>query len=306
MSEDPIGFAGGDANLGRYVGNFATGGRDVNGLDVVWAVQISPGNPATQIGGINPSSRLRPTSSPPLRVVEKIEGDDTIGLGVLVPPGVEGRKGTVANPPSRESGSTSWLGGYLDLVQGSLDAGGTVEPTPFCDIANAGICVARGQWVDAGLTILGVIPYFGDAGKAVKHARKLAEGTAEIADTVNDLNKAADLAGDLKNLPAPVNGGRSGKQARLRELADDPNVSSADRGWIRQEINQIERGKRKTIRVPGSPRKQVINGQEYGGNSGKVLAHRRGYEARKGFGYEHSDLQDKVLHKLQHKHEGYK
>jgi RHS repeat-associated protein len=32
MSEDPIGFAGGDANLGRYVGNFATGGRDWSGL----------------------------------------------------------------------------------------------------------------------------------------------------------------------------------------------------------------------------------------------------------------------------------
>jgi hypothetical protein len=88
-------------------------------------------------------------------------------------------------------------------VQGGLDAGGTVEPTPFCDIANAGICAARGQWVDAGLTISGVVPYFGDAGKAVKHARKLAEGTAEVADTVNDLNKAADLAGDLKNVHVP-------------------------------------------------------------------------------------------------------
>lgn len=100
--------------------------------------------------------------------------------------------------------------------------------------------------------------------------------------------------------------GRTGKQSRLRELSDDPNVSSADRGWIKQEMNQIARGKRKNIRLPGSSKKRMVNGREYGGNSGKVLAHRRGNEARSGFGYKHSDLQDVDLHKLQHKHEGYK
>ena len=61
--------------------------------------------------------------------------------------------------------------------------------------------------------------------------------------------------------------GRSGKQARLKQLADDPNVSSADRGWIKQEMNQIQRGTRKNVRVP----------------PGKNLAHRRGFEAKKGY-----------------------
>jgi len=85
------------------------------------------------------------------------------------------------------------------------------------------------------------------------------------------------------------NAGRAGKQARLQELGADPNVSSADRGWIQQEINSIERGQRTNIRVP----------------PGKNMAHRRGFEAKKGYGYGHSDLQDIDLHKLQHKHEGY-
>ena len=84
--------------------------------------------------------------------------------------------------------------------------------------------------------------------------------------------------------------GRAGKQERLRALAGDARVSATDRGWIRQEMNQIERGGRQNIRVP----------------PGKQLAHRRGYEARKGYGYEHSDLQDVDLHRLQHKIEGYK
>jgi RHS repeat-associated protein len=83
--------------------------------------------------------------------------------------------------------------------------------------------------------------------------------------------------------------GRVGKQQRLRELVDDPKVSSADRGWIKQELDHIERGQRHSIRVP----------------PGKNLAHRRGFEAKEGFGYEHSDLQDIDLHKLQHRYEGY-
>ena len=33
--------------------------------------------------------------------------------------------------------------------------------------------------------------------------------------------------------------GRAGKQKRLRELMNDDKVSSADRGWIKQEINSI-------------------------------------------------------------------
>jgi RHS repeat-associated protein len=84
-----------------------------------------------------------------------------------------------------------------------------------------------------------------------------------------------------------ANGGRTGAQARLRELANDPKVSSADRGWIKQEINHINRGTRTSIRRP----------------PGKELAHNRGFEARKGFGYKHSKLQGTGLHRLQHKYD---
>ena len=91
------------------------------------------------------------------------------------------------------------------------------------------------------------------------------------------------------NTGVSKNAGRSGKQVRLKQLADDPNVSSTDRGWIKQDLNQIERGKRTRVRVP----------------PGNNLAHRRGFEAKKGFSYENSDLQTIELHKLQHKHEGY-
>lgn len=83
--------------------------------------------------------------------------------------------------------------------------------------------------------------------------------------------------------------GRAGKQARLRELANDDKLGSADRGWINQEMNSIERGQRSTIRNP----------------PGKDLAHERGREAAKGYDYSHSNLQDRDLHRLQHKYDDF-
>ena len=83
--------------------------------------------------------------------------------------------------------------------------------------------------------------------------------------------------------------GRAGKQERLRELASDDKLGSADRGWIQQEMNSIERGQRKNIRNP----------------PGKDLAHERGREAAKGYGYEYSNLQDRDLHRLQHKYDNF-
>ena len=56
---------------------------------------------------------------------------------------------------------------------------------------------------------------------------------------------------------------------------------------IKQEQNQIKRGKRSTIRVP----------------KGKVLAHPRGKEAAKGYSYKETQLQLESNHKLQHKYD---
>lgn len=85
--------------------------------------------------------------------------------------------------------------------------------------------------------------------------------------------------------------GRRGAQARKREIADDPKVSSRVRGWLRQEMNQIARGTRKSVRNP----------------PGTELAHARGREAAKGFSHTDSpsNLVDKGLHDLQHKHDDF-
>ncbi|MDX1917190.1 MAG: polymorphic toxin type 8 domain-containing protein [Rickettsiaceae bacterium] len=83
--------------------------------------------------------------------------------------------------------------------------------------------------------------------------------------------------------------GRRHKQKRLRQLMNDDKVASCDRGWIKQDYHQIQRGTRKSIRIP----------------PGKHLSHWRGFEAQKGYSYLYSSLQDIKLHKLQHKFDGY-
>ena len=76
--------------------------------------------------------------------------------------------------------------------------------------------------------------------------------------------------------------GRTGKQARLREIMHDDKQSSVVRGWLTQRKNASQR-----LNLP----------------PGYELAHRRGFEASKGYGYEFSDPQLIELHRQQHIHD---
>jgi len=81
------------------------------------------------------------------------------------------------------------------------------------------------------------------------------------------------------------------RQERLRQIGNDPKASRSDRGWIKQEENNIARGKRSSIRVP----------------PGKECCHTKGREAGKG--YDHVDspshLKPQQDHRAQHKIDGY-
>jgi RHS repeat-associated protein len=149
------------------------------------------------------------------------------------------------------------------------------------DVVRLGVAIYKGEGVgaaavDVGLSAVGVLSPVPGTGLALKSAR--------TAKTAKGLDRAGDGAGVARSTT-----GRSGKQARLRELSNDPKLGSADRGWIKQEMNSIERGQRKSIRNP----------------PGKDLAHERGREAAKGYGYKHSNLQDRDLHRLQHKYDNF-
>ena len=117
-------------------------------------------------------------------------------------------------------------------------------------------------------------------------------GGMSLYGYVEDTNEWIDVFGLAKSY------GRTGKQTRLRQLANDPKQPKWVRGWIKNEIRHIKNKDRKTIRLPGNSRKST--------GEGKVLAHERGKRAKDGYGYKYSKIQDADLHKLEHKHEGYK
>jgi RHS repeat-associated protein len=129
----------------------------------------------------------------------------------------------------------------------------------------------------------------------------LAGGTNTYRYVLNPL-AWVDPLGLAGNKPAcPIccdeSTGRSNKQARLLELASDPKQPAWVRGWIKNELRHIATGNRNTIRLPGNSRNSR--------SPGKELAHGRGTEAKDGYCYLHSLLQDADLHKLQHKIGGY-
>ena len=79
--------------------------------------------------------------------------------------------------------------------------------------------------------------------------------------------------------------GKISKYQQLKHLQNDSKLGSHLTGWITQELNYKKKKKKNNIRNP----------------PGYDLAHERGRENAKGFGYEHTNLVLKKDHKIQHK-----
>jgi len=155
-------------------------------------------------------------------------------------------------------------------------------------VSDAGIAV--------GASTIGTYVSYGRSSKSVTTPKSQESGAEPLPTQQAKPASQQKAATNIEAAPEPqpsisstqikkVN--RTGDQAKLKAIGEDTKASSADKGWIRQEVNQINRKTRTAIRRP----------------PGKVLAHERGREAAKGYSYEHSNLQTKELHKLQHKYD---
>lgn len=122
----------------------------------------------------------------------------------------------------------------LDLGQIAVDIVGIFEPTPFADLTNAGISIWRGNWLDAGLSALGVIPYLGDAaklgklgkfGKLIERAVELAKLDPGFADQLRPvLRKIKDAidAAPIDSLPGPARDAVRSMKGTLDEFFAGP------------------------------------------------------------------------------------
>lgn len=201
-------------------------------------------------------------------------------------------------------GSGLWqLGG--DLVDDPLGTAWGMGRDTVVGVVNNGSAV-----LEAEATTMDALREFDLSGAAAAQwdvAANSYEAAGTVVPAAKGLKSVATFAKNASR--AGKLGGRAGKQARLRALADDPKVSSADRGWIKNEMRHIKTGNRKSIRMPGNSRNSRPSPRRGTGKPnegpGKELAHRRGRAAKDGHGYEHADLQDADLHRLQHRIEGY-
>jgi hypothetical protein len=87
-----------------------------------------------------------------------------------------------------------------DIVQLLLDLAGFVDPTPISDGASTLLAIARGNWLDAGLSAIGMVPYIGDLAKAGKLPRYLSSVERAIALAERSADAAAALLPALTRL----------------------------------------------------------------------------------------------------------
>ena len=236
--------------------------------------------------------------------------DPVIGLWTTMDPMREFHSGYnfVGNNPMNAvdpDGTSSMLTNpmtYMD--RGYLEATG--EPRVITeDELDSYAALLADAYYDAYVLVTGESPVTGEeqsrgwaaagiflplvTGKVVDDFIEASGDIAKQSDEVADVAKQAEKSADTGK-----KSGRAGKQAKLKELADDPKLGKADRGWLKQEKNAISR---KSKNKKGRAKKNIRN------PPGKELAHERGREAAKGFDYSHSNLQDADLHRLQHKHD---
>ncbi|HRQ80478.1 MAG TPA: HNH endonuclease [Azospirillaceae bacterium] len=109
----------------------------------------------------------------------------------------------------------------LDLAQSALDVAGIFDPTPVSDAASALISAARGDWLGAGLSLISIVPYFGDAaGKSAKLA-KLAARIADLRKRIADnlIRSRQIISNALKKDAAAIRAARAKHMAEKIEEA---------------------------------------------------------------------------------------
>lgn len=133
-------------------------------------------------------------------------------------PGTSGAGATHPDVPDMYVRELRELG--LDLLQMALDLAGIFDPTPVSDGASGLLSLARGQWLDAALSGVSMIPYVGDlakAGKLPKYLKSL-EKAVELAE--KSTKAAATLLPGFQKLKQVLDLIPRGANAMLDRMKD--------------------------------------------------------------------------------------
>ncbi len=134
----------------------------------------------------------------------------------------------------------------LDMAQAAIDAAGLVDPTPISDACGAVFSAARGDWFGAGMSLVSMIPYAGDAlgktAKGAKLAAKVVKLKERIADNV--VRGRQIVANALKKDAAAIRARRAAQKAEKIEEGvvqgckvggNRFGTQSPKEGWVKGE-----------------------------------------------------------------------
>lgn len=129
----------------------------------------------------------------------------------------------------------------LDGIQAALDLAGFAPGVgAIPDLLNAAISACRGNWAEAGLSVLAAVPGIGDAAAGIKFANKglkmvkageKVEKTAEVGKGLNKVNKVEEVSKPATNAkpvskteskPTDLSEYRKAKQDKL--IDESPNI----------------------------------------------------------------------------------
>jgi hypothetical protein len=193
----------------------------------------------------------------------------------------------------------------LDLAQSAIDIAGIADPTPISDVIGAGMSLWRGDFIGAGLSLISVVPYAGDAvGKTAKGARlakKMAALRKSIVSAIDSVNAAKKVARQqasaaTRALKAARKAGKQVDDALCTKCLDDfidPNFGTRmPRGGF-----SGTRGASDWVPNPASTSKynkdvlawQKKNGAKFGVKEGDAIPYRDGFPDFSKYVYKNAD-----------------
>jgi hypothetical protein len=159
----------------------------------------------------------------------------------------------------------------LDVTQLILDLVGIVDPTPVADGSNAVISAGRQDWLGAGISLVGVVPYVGDLAKGAKItrwkatvdkalmlSRRSSRFRARIAGALGQLHSILLLA-PLQKLPASVR--------RSLEWIRDQLANFAGAGARLGRADALARILAKSVHDPDMVLDRIVLGAKQAGRS---------------------------------------
>ena len=123
---------------------------------------------------------------------------------------------------------------WLDWAQGGLDAIGIIDPFGIADGANTLIYLARGNYVDAGISALAMIPFIGDFAKVGKYGAKVAKYADEALDVGESVVRHSDEVSDFGKTVI-------GHYPEYKDLAKQLDASYFDIGSAWDTMSDAER-----------------------------------------------------------------